>query len=188
MSELIRLSSFIKQILLTLHLLPSLKNMKAFVFIMQTFAWQAMSFSPCLPHQKLHLPHSTKMHNAMERLHDPSTNAFGPVEHIYSLADIDTITHKIEDDEWTALGSSIAESLLETVLDVCSFALRRMSWVDRMDITNQVAVDVSKTVEVSSSSISYMCICNEGDLIVIVSNTQYCTEITSNYSVSTSYF
>ena len=96
------------------------------------------------------------MHNAMERLHDPSTNAFGPVEHIYSLADIDTITHKIEDDEWTALGSSIAESLLETVLDVCSFALRRMSWVDRMDITNQVAVDVSKTVEVSSSSISYM--------------------------------
>jgi hypothetical protein len=84
----------------------------------------------------------------MERLHDPSTNAFGPLEHIYSLAEIDEITHKIADDEWTALGSAIAETMLEMILDVGSGALKRMGWVERMSITNKVAEDVSNTVTV----------------------------------------
>lgn len=97
-------------------------------------------------------PTNTKVYNAMERLHDPSTNAFGSLEHVYSLAEIDDITHKIEDDEWMAIGSAISESLLETILDVCSDALKRMGWVERMSITNRVAEDVSKTVEVSFPS------------------------------------
>jgi len=91
----------------------------------------------------------------MERLHDPSTNAFGPLEHLYSLAEIDEITHKIEDDEWTALGSAIAEAMLEMILDVGSGALKRMGWVERMSITNKVAEDVSKTVTKSLYTIRF---------------------------------
>ena len=59
---------------------------------------------------------STKISGAMERLHDPSTNAYGPVEHVYSLHDIDVITQTIYDDEWTCLGSVIAETRFKTIL------------------------------------------------------------------------
>jgi hypothetical protein len=59
----------------------------------------------------------------MERLHDPSTNAYGRVEHVYSPCEVGEITEKIFDDEWTALGSVIAETMLETTLD--ADAMRR---------------------------------------------------------------
>jgi hypothetical protein len=108
-----------------------------------------MSFAPSSSHPKPVAPVHTKLYNAMERLHDPSTNAFGPLEHVYSIAEIDHITHKIEDDEWMALGSAVADKLLETVLDVCSKALRRLGWVERMSVTNKVADDVSKAVKKS---------------------------------------
>lgn len=107
-----------------------------------------MSFAPSSSNPKRIAPVPTKLYSAMERLHDPSTNAYGPLEHVYSIAEIHHITHKIEDDEWMALGSAIAEKLLETVLDVCSSALKRMGWVERMSVTNKVADDVSKAVKV----------------------------------------
>ena len=82
----------------------------------------------------------------MERLHDPSTNAF-QVEHVYSLRDIDRITQKIADDEWSALGSVIAETMLETILDVGDDALKQRGWVERMSLTNRIAEEVSSVVE-----------------------------------------
>ena len=89
----------------------------------------------------------------MERLHDPSTNAYGSVEHIYSLHDIETITQKIADDEWTALGSVIAETMYETILDVGDGALRQRGWVERMSLSNRIAEEVSSAVEVGCSII-----------------------------------
>lgn len=84
----------------------------------------------------------------MERLHDPSTNAYGRVEHVYSLNEIGIITKKISDDEWTALGSVIAETMLETILDVGDDALNRRGWVERTTVTNRIAEEVSSAVEV----------------------------------------
>jgi len=83
----------------------------------------------------------------MERLHDPSTNAFGKVEHVYSLRDIDVITQRIADDEWAALGSVVAESMYETILEVGEEALNRRGWVDRMSLTSRIAENVSDAVE-----------------------------------------
>jgi hypothetical protein len=113
------------------------------------------AFSPGLSDHKVHVTSSTRIYNAMERLHDPSTNAFGPLEHVYSMAEIDGITHKIEDDEWMALGSAIAESTLETILDVCSGVLKKMGWVEKMNVVNKVAQDISKTVEKSLHTIRF---------------------------------
>jgi uncharacterized protein with gpF-like domain len=90
----------------------------------------------------------TTLFNAMERLHDSSTNAFGSLEHMYTLNDIDDITQKIADDEWTALGSAIAETMLETILDVCDEVIKKMGWVERMSVTNKIAEDIASTVEV----------------------------------------
>jgi len=89
---------------------------------------------------------TTNLASAMERLHDPSTNAF-QVEHVYSLRDIDRITQKITDDEWSALGSVIAETMLETILDVGDDALKQRGWVERMSLTNRIAEEVSRVVE-----------------------------------------
>jgi hypothetical protein len=85
----------------------------------------------------------------MERLHDPSTNAYGRIEHVYSLREIGIITDKIRNDEWSALGSIIAENLLETILDVGDVALNRRGWVERTSITNAIAEGISSAVEVS---------------------------------------
>jgi hypothetical protein len=42
----------------------------------------------------------------MERLYDPSTNAYSCVEHVYSPREVSFITKKISDNEWTAIGST----------------------------------------------------------------------------------
>lgn len=125
------------------------------LFILPILAFEAKAFAPSFPRSYSITVAPTKLFSAMERLHDPSTNSFGALEHVYSLAEIDRITHKIEDDEWMALGSVVAESLLETILDICSDALRRMGWVERMSITNKIAEDVSKTVEKSLHAIRF---------------------------------
>jgi len=113
----------------------------------------AFSFSP--PHPPSTTQHvttstttTTKL-NAMERLHqDPSTvNTYGPIEHVYSLQDIDTITQHITDDEWTALGSVIAETMLEMILDVGEDGLMERGWVERTVLANRIAEDVSSVVE-----------------------------------------
>lgn len=83
----------------------------------------------------------------MERLHDPSANAYGKIEHVYSLRDMDIITRKVADDEWTGLGSVIAESIYETILDVGDDALGQRGWVERMSLTERIAEEVSSTVE-----------------------------------------
>jgi len=83
----------------------------------------------------------------MERLHDPSTNAYGQIEHVYSLREIGIITDKIRDDEWSALGSVIAENIFETILDVGDVALNRRGWVERTSITNAIAEGVASAVE-----------------------------------------
>jgi len=86
----------------------------------------------------------------MERLHNPSTNSvFGSLEHIFSLKEIDTITQKIADDEWTALGSVMAESMLEMILEVGENALNQRGWVERMSVINRIAEEVSSAVEKS---------------------------------------
>jgi hypothetical protein len=97
---------------------------------------------------------TTGLSSAMERLHDPSTNAYGRVEHVYSNREIGTIAQKIHDDEWTALGSVIAETILETILDVGDDALSRRGWVERTTVTNRIAEEVSSAVEVRLSSVS----------------------------------
>ncbi|KAL7554814.1 hypothetical protein ACHAWF_018635 [Thalassiosira exigua] len=85
---------------------------------------------------------------AMERLHDPASNAFGPsAEHVYALSDIDAVTRKVADDEWTALGSAVPEAMYETILDVGEEALGRRGWVERTSLTDRIAEEVSKTVE-----------------------------------------
>ena len=61
--------------------------------------------------------------SAMERLHDPSTNAYGRMEHAYSPCEVGVITQKISDDEWTTIRSIIAETMLETILVVGDDAL-----------------------------------------------------------------
>jgi hypothetical protein len=80
--------------------------------------------------------------SAMERLHDPSTNAYGRMEHVYPPREVGEITEKISDDEWTALGSVIAKTMLKTTLDVGDGALRRRGWVKRMTVTNRIAEEV----------------------------------------------
>jgi len=85
----------------------------------------------------------------MERLHDPATVSYGPAEHVYSLHDIDVITQKITDDEWTGLGTVIAETMFETILDVGDDGLRQRGWVERMSLTNRIAEEVSSAVETS---------------------------------------
>ncbi|KAL3796761.1 hypothetical protein HJC23_010908 [Cyclotella cryptica] len=129
--------------------------MIASCFLISILIGHGMSFSRSASLQKRNAPASTKMFSAMERLHDPSTNAFGPLENVYSLIEIDEITHKIEDDEWAALGSAIAETMLEMILDVGSGALKRMGWVERMSVTNKVAEDVSQTVTKSLYTIRF---------------------------------
>ena len=90
--------------------------------------------------------------SAMERLHDTSTNAFGPIEHVYSHNDIDYVTRKIAEDEWMALGTAIAEAMYEMILDVSDEALHEMGFVERMTVTNKIAEDVTRAVEVSKDS------------------------------------
>lgn len=114
----------------------------------------AFSFSPPNNHpstaQLLHTATTTTTKlNAMERLHrDPSTlNTYGSIEHVYSLQDIDTITQHITDDEWTALGSVIAETMLEMILDVGEDGLMERGWVERTVLANRIAEDVSSVVE-----------------------------------------
>mmetsp|Transcript_30099 Transcript_30099/g.55302 ORF Transcript_30099/g.55302 Transcript_30099/m.55302 type:complete len:322 (+) Transcript_30099:145-1110(+) len=114
----------------------------------------AFSFSPPNNHpstaQLLHTMTTTRTKlNAMERLHrDPSTlNTYGLIEHVYSLQDIDTITQHITDDEWTALGSVIAETMLEMILDVGEDGLMERGWVERTVLANRIAEDVSSVVE-----------------------------------------
>eukprot|EP01083_Nonionella_stella_P005700 16456_1 len=105
------------------------------------------SFSPSCMQARSETIHSTTTLGAMERLHDPSANSYGRAEHIYSLRDIDAITRKISDDEWTALGSVIAEAMYETILDVGDDALKRRGWADRMSVTDRIAEEVSESVE-----------------------------------------
>ena len=88
------------------------------------------------------------MSSAMERLHDPSTNHYGRVEHVYSPREIGTIAQKVYDDEWTALGSVIAETMLETILDVGDDALSGRGWVEKTTVTNGIAEEVTSAVEV----------------------------------------
>jgi hypothetical protein len=96
---------------------------------------------------------TSRLYHAMERLHNPSSNGiFGTVEHIFSLHEIDTITHKIADDEWMALGSVMAESMLETILDVGDDALNQRGWVERMSVTNRIAEEIASAVEVCYGS------------------------------------
>ena len=90
----------------------------------------------------------TARFNAMERLHKPATNAFGTMEHIYTLHDIDEITRKIANDEWMALGSTIAEAMLETILDVSGDVLKRMRKDERVKITERIGEEISRAVEV----------------------------------------
>ncbi len=95
----------------------------------------ARSFVPVislLPQLTIKQP--TALLSAMERLHDTSTNAFGPIEHIYSLNDIDYVTRKIAEDEWMALGTAIAEAMYEMILDVGDEALHEMGFVERMSV------------------------------------------------------
>ena len=92
---------------------------------------------------------TTLLFSAMERLHDTSTNAFGPIEHVYSLSDIDYISRKIAEDEWMALGTAIAEAMYEMILDVGDEALHEMGFVERMSVTDKIAEDVTSAVEVS---------------------------------------
>lgn len=90
-----------------------------------------------------------KLNNAMERLHDSSNNPYGRLEHIYSLDDIDEITRRVADDEWMALGSAIAEAMLETIVDISGEVLKEMGRDERMKVEERIAEDVSITVEVS---------------------------------------
>ncbi len=89
---------------------------------------------------------ATALPSAMETLHDPSTNAYGHVEHVYSPCEVGEITKKISNDEWMALGSVIAETMLKTTLDVGDGALRRRGWVKRMTIINRIANEMSSAV------------------------------------------
>ena len=52
-----------------------------------------------------------------------------------------------------ALGSAIADSLIGTILDICSDALKKMGWVERASVTAKVAEDVSKSIKVSYCTI-----------------------------------
>jgi len=81
----------------------------------------------------------------MECLHRPTTKY--PVEHVYSLQEIDQITQKIAADEWAALGSVIAEQMLEMILDIGNEALNQRPGVDRMMITDKIAEEISNEVE-----------------------------------------
>ena len=84
----------------------------------------------------------------MECLHHPTTAAKAyPVEHVYSLQEIDQITNKIAADEWAALGSVIAEQMLEMILDIGKEALCQRPGVDRMRITDKIAEEISNDVE-----------------------------------------
>ena len=82
----------------------------------------------------------------MERLHDPSTNAYSHVEHLYSPREVGEITEKISDNEWTALGSVISETMLKTTLNVRDGTLRRRGWVERTTVTNRITNEVSSAV------------------------------------------
>jgi hypothetical protein len=92
---------------------------------------------------------ATVLPSAMERLHDPSTNAYGCVEHVYSPCEVSVITQKISNNEWTAIRSIIAETMLETILDVGDDALKKRGWVERTTVTNRIAKEVTSTVDVS---------------------------------------
>ena len=89
---------------------------------------------------------ATALPSAMERLQDPSTNAYGCVEQVYSPRKVGKITEKLSDNEWTAIGSVIAETMLKTTLDVGDGALRRRGWVERTTVTNRIAEEVSSAV------------------------------------------
>ena len=108
---------------------------------------------------------STRLYHAMERLHNPSSNAFGSLEHIFSLQEIDAITQKIADDEWMALGSVMAETLLETILDVGEDALNQRGWVERMSVTNRIAEEVSSAIEVCFFIHLYEGLCYQTSLV-----------------------
>lgn len=91
-------------------------------------------------------PASRTVLNAIERLHDGPTNCYGPLEHVYSLKDINTVTLKVSDDEWTALGIVVAESVLETVVDFSGVFLEQMQGADRDNFTRSLSYKISETV------------------------------------------
>eukprot|EP01083_Nonionella_stella_P070543 188791_1 len=100
--------------------MPSIRT-ALLLSLLGTSSTTVSSFSPsCIQSKRIRTTktNTKTMLAAMERLHDPSTNSYGRAEHIYSLRDIDAITRTIADDEWTALGSAIAEAMYETILDV----------------------------------------------------------------------
>eukprot|EP00569_Conticribra_weissflogii_P000690 CAMPEP_0171357386 /NCGR_PEP_ID=MMETSP0878-20121228/46213_1 /TAXON_ID=67004 /ORGANISM="Thalassiosira weissflogii, Strain CCMP1336" /LENGTH=263 /DNA_ID=CAMNT_0011863429 /DNA_START=222 /DNA_END=1013 /DNA_ORIENTATION=- len=97
----------------------------------------------------------------MERLHDPSANTYDPLEHVYCLDDINEITKKVADDEWIALGSAIAEAMLETILDIGTDALKAMGREERATSQERMAKDISNAVEASLDMIRYQPIYHE---------------------------
>ena len=92
---------------------------------------------------------ATVLPSDMERLHDPSSNAYGRMEHVYSSHKVGVITPKISDNKWMAIGSVIAETMLETILDARDDALKKREWVKRTTVMNRIAKEVSSAVEVS---------------------------------------
>jgi hypothetical protein len=78
----------------------------------------------------------------MKRLQNPSTNAYGCVEHVYSPCKVHVIAQNISDNEWTAIGSAIAKTMLERILDVGDDALKKRGWVERTTVTNRIAKEV----------------------------------------------
>lgn len=126
-------------------------------------------------------PSTTALFSAMERLHDKSTNAFGRIEHVYSLNDIDDITRKIAEDEWMAgLGTAIAEAMYEMILDVSDEAMHEMGFVERMSVTNKIADDVTSAVEVSSQyNVIIMLSTHSGVLSLTISH--LCRKLLTKY-------
>lgn len=119
-----------------------------FLFLFCTI-FPATAFLPSEIFSRPGIKQPIVLFSAMERLHDTSTNAFGEIEHVYSLNDIDDITRKIADDEWMALGTAIAEAMYEMILEVSEEALHEMGFVQRMTVTNKISEDVASAVEVS---------------------------------------
>ena len=132
---------------------PTMTCQTALLFLLVASAsTEVSSFAPQSHRSRLAhptIPPAYTQLAAMERLHDTSTNSYS-IEHVYTHRDIDFITRRIARDEWTALGSVIAETMHETILDVGNDALKQRSWTDRITLTDRIAEEVSSAVEVSS--------------------------------------
>ena len=90
---------------------------------------------------------ATVLSSAMERLHDLFTNVYGHVEHVYSPCKVGVITQKISNDNLTAIGSVIANTMLTKILDVGDGVLKKRGWVERTTVTNRIAKEVSNAME-----------------------------------------